>query len=270
MVTMGKTHIADRLVGTSEAIRLIEADADIAARSDAHVLITGETGVGKEVVARLIHQRSARTRAALGTLTCAGLSDALLESELFGHMRGSFRGAYRDKPGLLEMAANGTLFLSEVEEMSARMQVLLLRFLESGEFQRIGAHGSPIAANVRIVAASHRDLEPYVANGTFREDLYFRLNVIRLSIPTLRERIEDIPPLAHHFLQSYCRMHQVPGREVSLEAMSALVAYQWPGNVRELKSVVERIVLKATGSVVRLADLPVDVTRSAAGYGFVE
>jgi two-component system, NtrC family, response regulator HydG len=266
-----------RLVGKSEAIRIIEAEAEVAARSDAKVLITGETGVGKEVVARLIHHRSTRASAPLVTLNCAGLPDSLLESELFGHVRGSFTGAYRDKPGLLEMAPNGTLFLDEVGEMSTRMQVVLLRFLESGEIQRVGSDRSHARVNVRLVTATNRDLEAQIAAGTFREDLYFRLNVIRLTIPPLRERTEDIPLLVNYFLHSYRQVHQTTASELSPEAMDALLAHRWPGNVRELKNVVERIVLKATGPIVGLADLPPDVTRSltvrsggAVGTGHAE
>src|SRR5262245_33543248 len=194
-----------RLVGRSEAIRNIEADIDCAARADAKVLITGETGVGKEVVARLIHQRSGRASASLVTLNCAGLPDSLLESELFGHMRGSFTGAYRDKPGLLEMAAHGTVFLDEVGEMSTRMQVVLLRFLESGEIQRIGADRSHTRVNVRLITATNRDLQAQIAAGAFREDLFFRLNVICLCIPPLRERIEDVPLLVSYYLESYAQ-----------------------------------------------------------------
>src|SRR5262245_45624412 len=253
-----------RLVGRSEAIRSIEADIDCAARSDAKVLITGETGVGKEVVARLIHQRSLRAAAGMVTLNCAGLPDSLLESELFGHVRGSFTGAYRDKPGLLEMAPNGTVFLDEVGEMSTRMQVVLLRFLESGEIQRVGADRSHARVNVRLVTATNRDLEAQIAAGTFREDLYFRLNVIRLTIPPLRERADDIPLLVNYFLHTYRQVHQTAANEISPEAMDALLAHRWPGNVRELKNVVERIVLKATGPVVGLADLPPEVTRALA------
>ena len=167
-------HPEVRLIGRSDAIRTLETDLECAARSDAKVLITGETGVGKEVVARLIHQRSARASAPLVTLNCAGLPDSLLESELFGHVRGSFTGAYRDKPGLLEMAPNGTVFLDEVGEMSTRMQVVLLRFLESGEIQRIGADRSHARVNVRLITATNRDLQAQIAAGGFREDLYFR------------------------------------------------------------------------------------------------
>jgi transcriptional regulator with GAF, ATPase, and Fis domain len=257
-------HPEVRLIGRSDAIRTLETDLECAARSDAKVLITGETGVGKEVVARLIHQRSARASAPLVTLNCAGLPDSLLESELFGHVRGSFTGAYRDKPGLLESAPNGTVFLDEVGEMSTRMQVVLLRFLESGEIQRIGADRSHTRVNVRLITATNSDLQAAIASGAFREDLYFRLNVIRLIIPPLRERTEDIPLLVSYYLNYYCRQHKVNASEVSSDALDALIAYRWPGNIRELKNVVERMVLKTGGQLIRHADLPSDVVRSVA------
>jgi len=257
-------HSDVRLIGRSEAIRSLEAELDAAARSDAKVLITGETGVGKEVVARLIHQRSQRSTASLVTLNCAGLPDSLLESELFGHARGSFTGAYRDKPGLVELASNGTLFLDEVGETSMRMQVVLLRFLETGEIQRIGADRVHTRVNVRLITATNRDLESQIIAGTFREDLFFRLNVVRLSIPPLRERLEDIPLLINYYLNFYCQLHKVPTAEVAADAMDALVAYRWPGNVRELKNVVERVVLRTSGQTVEHSDLPTDIVRSGA------
>jgi transcriptional regulator with GAF, ATPase, and Fis domain len=260
-------HSEVRLIGRSDAIRRIEEDVECAARSDAKVLITGETGVGKEVVARLIHSRSARGSAPLVTLNCAGLPDSLLESELFGHVRGSFTGAYRDKPGLLEMAPNGTVFLDEVGEMSTRMQVVLLRFLESGEIQRIGADRSHARVNVRLITATNRDLQAQIASGGFREDLYFRLNVIRLVIPPLRERAEDIPLLVNYFVNFYSHQHKVVATEVSAAAMDALVGYKWPGNIRELKNVIERVVLKSPGTTIRDVDLPADVTRSTTFAG---
>ena len=202
-----------RLIGRSEAIREIEQEIESAARSDAKVLITGETGVGKEVVARLIHRHGARASAPLVTLNCAGLPDSLLESELFGHVRGSFTGAYRDKPGLLEMAPNGTVFLDEVGEMSPRMQVVLLRFLETGEIQRVGADRSHTRVNVRLITATNRDLEKEIAEGRFREDLFFRLNVVPIVIPPLRERPEDVEPLARHFLDRLTTNLRRPPRD---------------------------------------------------------
>jgi transcriptional regulator with GAF, ATPase, and Fis domain len=247
------------LVGRSDAIRAVKSDIECAAKSDAKVLVTGETGVGKEVVARMIHQRSSRRAAQLVTVNCAGLPDSLLESELFGHVRGSFTGAYRDKPGLLEMAPNGTVFMDEVGEMSMRMQAVLLRFLETGEIQRIGADRAHTRVNVRLITATNRHLQTQIAAGAFREDLYFRLNVFRLIIPPLRERLEDIPLLIDHFLAMLSEQHNVPRPEISPAAMEALLAHVWPGNIRELKNVLERILLRAGNLPIRPSDLPADV-----------
>ncbi len=252
-----------KLIGKSQAIRALENELACAERTDAKVLITGETGVGKEVVARLIHERSRRASASLVTLNCAGVPDSLLESELFGHARGSFTGACRDKAGILEMAPNGTVFLDEVAEMSVRMQVVLLRFLETGEIQRIGADRAHTRVNVRLITATNRDLQGQIAAGAFREDLYFRLNVIHLTIPPLRERVEDIPLLVSHFLQLHSRAHRVEAPQISTQAMDALRSYRWPGNIRELKNVIERLVLTESGRIVGAADLPHDVTQSA-------
>jgi len=248
-----------RLIGKSAAVQALEAEIDSASKSDAKVLITGETGVGKEVVSRLIHHRSARAAAGLVTLNCAGLPDSLLESELFGHVRGSFTGAYRDKPGLLEMAPNGTVFLDEVGEMSTRMQVVLLRFLESGEIQRVGADRSHTRVNVRLITATNRDLQAQINSGAFREDLYFRLNVIRFSIPPLRERSDDVPLLVNYYINNFSQSHKVAGPEITPDAMAAMMGYRWPGNIRELKNVVERIVLKAAGRAVKVSDLPLEI-----------
>jgi transcriptional regulator with GAF, ATPase, and Fis domain len=250
-----------RFIARSEAMRTLETDVNHAARSDAKVLITGETGTGKEVIARLIHQRSPRAASPMVTLNCAGLPDSLLESELFGHVKGSFTGAYRDKPGLLETAPNGTVFLDEVGEMSPRMQVVLLRFLETGEIQRIGADRAHARVNVRLITATNRNLEAEVAAGTFREDLFFRLNVIRLTLPPLRERVDDIMPLVQYYVQWYGQAHRIPAPELTPETVAVLTAYRWPGNVRELRNVIERVVLKSGGRTVRPVDLPSELTR---------
>jgi DNA-binding NtrC family response regulator len=258
-------HPEVQLIGQSAAIRELQDAVDRAARSDAKVLITGETGVGKEVVARLIHQRSARASAEIVTINCAGLPDELIESELFGHLRGSFTDAHRDKVGLVDMAPNGTLFLDELAAMSPRMQGVLLRFLESGEVQRVGAEKTHQATNIRIVAATNRPLEQEVEAGRFREDLYFRLNVIDLAIPPLRERPEDIPALVGTFLQSFSEQYQRDGLTISANAVGVLMAQDWPGNVRELKNVIERTVVRTKHGVIRTADLPVELLPSAAG-----
>jgi transcriptional regulator with GAF, ATPase, and Fis domain len=252
------------LVGRSEPILALQAEIDCAAPSDAKILITGETGVGKELVARLVHKRSPRSAAPMVTLNCAGLPDSLLESELFGHVRGSFTGAYRDKPGILESARNGTVFLDEVGEMSPRMQVVLLRFLETGEIQRVGSDRSHTRVDVRLITATNRDLEKEVANGTFREDLFFRLNVIRLSIPPLRDRASDIPLLVDYYLKQYSTMHRVAAPEFTPDVMDILIGHRWPGNIRQLKNVIERVVLKAGGQTVHPHMLPPDVAGSIA------
>jgi transcriptional regulator with PAS, ATPase and Fis domain len=245
----------ERLIGTSQAIREVETELDDAARSDAKVLITGESGVGKEVVARLIHQRSPRRQARLLIINCAGLPDSLLESELFGHVRGAFTGAYRDKTGLLELAHRGTVMMDEVGEMSLRMQAVLLRFLETGEVHRVGADRAQARVDVRVLAATNRNLPERITSGDFRQDLFFRLNVIQISVPPIRERREDIPPLLQHFLAVYAERGQVPVPELAPAALARLVNYDWPGNVRELKNVAQRITLRKHTGLVTPAGL---------------
>jgi transcriptional regulator with GAF, ATPase, and Fis domain len=256
---MAENRTELKLIGTRGATRALENDIDLAARSDARVLITGETGVGKDLIARLIHQRSSRRLAPLATVNCAGLTDTLIESELFGHTRGSFTDAYRDKPGILESAPNGTVFLDEVGEMSPRMQASLLRFLETGEIQRVGATSAMTCANVRIIAATNRDLHAAVTEGTFRQDLFYRLDVIHIVVPPLRERREDIPALLEHFLEYYVRHHRTSARAWSPDAIDLLSAYDWPGNVRQLRNAVERMVLRSAGARVEADDVPVDL-----------
>ncbi len=253
----------EQLIGHSAAISELRGELEYAARSDAKVLVTGESGVGKEVLARLIHRRSTRSHAQLVTINCAGLPDSLLESELFGHVRGSFTGAYRDKPGLLETAHNGTIFMDEVGEMSLRMQALLLRFLESGEIQRVGAERAQARVNVRVIAATNRNLTERIASRDFREDLYYRLNVIHLTVPALRDRRDDVPELLYHFISFYAARHGVPAPQVTPEAMAQLVAYNWPGNVRELRNFVERLVLRARNGVILPTDLPIEIAPPA-------
>jgi transcriptional regulator with PAS, ATPase and Fis domain len=249
----------DQLIGRSPAIRELREELAYAARSDAKILITGESGVGKEILARQIHKQSNRVRAQLVTINCAGLPDSLLESELFGHVRGSFTGAYRDKPGLLETAHSGTIFMDEVGEMSLRMQALLLRFLESGEIQRVGAERAQARVNVRVVAATNRNLTERIASKEFREDLYYRLNVIHLTVPPLRDRREDVPELLDYFIAFFSARHALPVPALAPEALSQLIAYGWPGNVRELKNFVERLVLRARSGLITPADLPMEI-----------
>ncbi len=254
-----------RLIGNSAAMRALNQDIDNAARSRAKVLITGETGVGKEVVARLIHQRSGPSAGRMATINCAGLPDTLLESELFGHVRGSFTDAVRDKPGLLEVADNGTAFLDEAGEMSLRMQAMLLRFLETGELQRVGADVTTRRVNVRIIAATNRDLRKRIEAGEFREDLYYRLNVIVIDVPPLRGRPDDICELFEYFLESYSQHHRAERRLLTDEALGVLTGYGWPGNVRELKNVAERLVVRAPGQPIEVRDLPGEWRQQSRG-----
>jgi DNA-binding NtrC family response regulator len=240
------------MVGISAAIRCVEEEIDYAARSGAKVLITGESGVGKEVVARLIHDRGARRSAPLVTINCAGIPDSLLESELFGHVKGSFTDAHRDKSGWLERAHGGTVFMDEIGEMSLRMQALLLRFLETGEIQRVGSDRQVPPVDVRVIAATHRRLIQLVADKAFREDLYYRLNVIHVEVPPLRERRDDIFILLKYFLENFAETYTLPLPDISTEAIRHLTDYHWPGNVRELRNVAERVIL-------RYAARPVDV-----------
>jgi transcriptional regulator with PAS, ATPase and Fis domain len=252
-----KQHL--RLIGKSGQIHALQAEIDRVARSDAKVLITGESGVGKEIVSRSIHYGSPRATMMFAPVNCAGLPETLLESELFGHVKGSFTGAYRDKPGKLESAHMGTVFLDEIGEMTLRMQGLLLRFLETGEIQRVGADGGARHVNVRIIGATHRNLRDMITQGSFREDLYYRLNVIQINVPPLRERREDIPELVTHFLQRFVAANRSPIASVSPDAMKALVAYSWPGNVRELENLIERMVVAVQHDVIELPDLPSEV-----------
>jgi transcriptional regulator with PAS, ATPase and Fis domain len=249
----------ESLIGTSAAARHLEIEISDAARSDAKVLLTGESGVGKEVVAKLIHQQSRRRHVKLVALNCAAVPDSLLESELFGHVRGSFTGAYRDKPGLLELANHGTIFLDEIGETSLRMQALMLRFLENGEVWRIGADRLQTTTDVRVIAATNRDLADRIAQREFRADLYYRLNVLHIKIPPLRERRDDIPLFLDHFFRAYAERHESPRPELTTAAMAALFAYDWPGNVRELKNVIERLVVRRRSGPIDERDLPGEV-----------
>jgi transcriptional regulator with PAS, ATPase and Fis domain len=234
---------------------------EYASRCDAKVLITGESGVGKEVVARLIHGSSRRNRVPLVTVNCAALTETLLETELFGHVRGSFTGAVRDRTGVLEQANHGTVFMDEIGETTPRMQGLLLRFMETGEIQRVGSDRADTRVDVRVIAATNRDLLGSVRDKTFREDLYYRLNVVHIHVPPLRERAEDLDPLLERFLQQFARTYRLPTPTVSPEAMDLIHAYTWPGNVRELKNMAERLVVRGAPGMIEPQDLPVEIMR---------
>jgi transcriptional regulator with PAS, ATPase and Fis domain len=249
-----------QVVGLSPLMQDVLAAATRTAHRLSKVLITGESGVGKDIVARYIHAHSSRADRPFVAVNCAGLTETLLESELFGHVRGSFTGAYRDKPGKLQLAHEGTIFLDEVGEMTPRMQALLLRFLESGEVQPVGADTPNRRVDARVITATNRNLAAMVVAGQFREDLLYRIRVIQIHVPPLRQRVEDIRPLTTYFLQRVD-----PTLTLTADAWRALEMYQWPGNVRELQSVVEQIGSLPAESVVDRGDLPSALR--AAGIG---
>ncbi|MEO1203682.1 MAG: sigma-54 dependent transcriptional regulator, partial [Pseudomonadota bacterium] len=244
---------AERLIGESAGIRQIRALIDKVAPTAASVLIGGESGTGKEVVARAIHERSAR-RGDFVAVNCGAIPDSLLESELFGHERGAFTDAHARRKGQFERADGGTVFLDEIGDMPAPMQVKLLRVLQDRTIERVGGN-KPIAVDVRVIAATHQDLPARILDGGFREDLYYRLNVFPIDVPPLRERREDIPLLVDEFVRRLRARHQV-SLGLSREALDRLVEYDWPGNVRELVNLIERLsVVKAHGTIT-VSELP--------------
>ncbi len=255
-------HIPD-FIGASPKWQQIHDEVRLAGPTDAKVLVTGESGVGKEVVAHLIHQHSKRAQVRLVTLNCAGVPESLLESELFGHVRGSFTDAHRDKRGLLDQADGGTIFMDEIGEMSLRMQALLLRFLETGEIQPVGAHGPVRRVDTRLIAATNRDLLTQIAQGAFREDLYYRINVMHITVPALRDRPEDIAALIEAFFDRFSTQYRRDRPVLTPEALELLLGYHWPGNVRQLKNVAERIVLRDLGRPLTVADLPREIAEDA-------
>jgi two-component system response regulator HydG len=245
---------AGRFVFRSEKILELLQTVDRIAASDVPLLIQGETGVGKEVLAELTHEKSPRRDHPLITVNCAALPETLLESELFGYEKGAFTGADRRKPGRFELAEGGTIFLDEIGEIPVQTQAKLLRVLQDHRVERLGST-APITVNVRVIAATNRDLQAAIPEGTFREDLYFRLNVISVVIPPLRARKEDIPVLVDHFTELYLAGHQAIGRRLSPGAMDRLFAHSWPGNVRELRNTVERSLVIARDEVIRADEI---------------
>jgi two-component system response regulator HydG len=251
---------AGRLIGRSAALLKVIHLVNQIAPLRSTVLLAGESGVGKELVAEAIHFQSPRRDRPLVKLNCGALPEGLIESELFGHEKGAFTGAIQQRKGRFELADTGTIFLDEISEMPLSTQVKLLRVLQEGEFERVGGTQT-LKVDVRVIAATNVDLEAAVAAGRFRKDLFYRLNVINLRIPPLRERPEDIPLLALHFLDKFCLANNRPAMGISPEAMSVLKSYHWPGNVRELQNVVERAVALCQGNMVELADLPDELRR---------
>jgi DNA-binding NtrC family response regulator len=251
----------DRMIGNSEPMHQVYELVEQVAGSDITILIEGESGTGKELVARAIHQKSAVAAGPFVTLNCGALPDNLFESELFGYERGAFTGAMSTKAGRFELADGGTLFLDEIGELSLKAQVDFLRVLETKEFRRLG--GTRVTkVNTRVLAATNRNLEEAVKSGAFRDDLYYRLNVIPIRLPPLRNRTEDIPLLVESFLEEFSRAHQKNPMEVSPSTMRLLKLYSWPGNIRELRNVIERLVVTVREKIIQPVHLPLEVQAS--------
>jgi two-component system response regulator HydG len=252
------------IIGKSQAMKELMDMLAMAAPSEATVLITGESGTGKELIAKSLHLNSSRKDHPLVTVNCAAITETLLESELFGHEKGAFTGADKRREGRFMQANRGTIFLDEIGEMSSTMQAKLLRVLQEREIQRVGGD-QVLKVDVRIVAATNRDLELEVADGRFREDLYYRLHVIALKVPRLRDRRDDIPLLAHHFLEKYAVRNRKSAKGFSPLAMDMLIKHDWPGNVRELENIVERAVILMTGEHVTEKQLPMNIVEGHTG-----
>lgn len=251
----------ENLIGESAAMQEVFDTIRQVAPSRATVLIQGESGTGKELVAHAIHNLSNRSKATFVPVHCMALSPQILESELFGHEKGAFTGATERRIGRFEQAHNGTLFLDEIGEIDASTQIKILRFLGERTFERVGGN-QPIQVDVRLVAATNKDLETLVEEGTFREDLFFRLNVVQIHLPPLRERPEDIPLMVQHFIRESCKENEKPKMDITSEAMNTLLRYPWPGNVRELRSAIEHGVVMANGPKITLRELPQKIRQS--------
>lgn len=252
----------DKFIGTSDAAVQLKKLAMRVAVSESTVMIRGESGTGKDLIARAIHHHSPRCGGPFVTINCAALPESLLESELFGHTKGSFTGAIKDKDGLFMTANGGTFFLDEVGNTSLAIQVKLLRVLEDKKITPVGAT-QPLDVDVRLIAATNADLEDDVKAGRFRADLFYRLNVIPVVIPPLRERTEDIPLLVNHFVERYCQRAGLPAKKISAEAMHLLVSFPWPGNVRELENTIERGILLNRSGMIEVADFPEKLSQAA-------
>jgi two-component system response regulator HydG len=248
----------ENIIGKSSQMQEIFRQIRRVAPTKASVLIVGETGTGKELIARAIHQNSPRKDKPFIAVNCAAIPRDLLESELFGHEKGAFTGAIRQRTGYFELADGGTLFLDEIGEMSLEVQAKLLRAIETHEFWRVGGSRS-MKVDVRIISATNKDLEETVREGRFREDLYYRLKVFTIKIPPLRQRREDIPLLVQHFIQEICKQNNRPPLNITREAMDNLVRYDWPGNVRQLRNVIESVIITTTSDTIRPEDLPEEI-----------
>jgi transcriptional regulator with PAS, ATPase and Fis domain len=258
MVPVAPFTIDEVVVGRSSRMRAVFDFVRVIADSDSSVLVTGETGTGKEMIANLIHQSSARRHKPFVPVSCAILSETLIESELFGHERGAFTGAIKDRPGRFELAQGGTIFLDDIDDVPMSMQVKLLRVLQNRTVERLGGT-RPIPIDVRVITGSKRALKEIVAEGRFRDDLFYRLNVIPINLPPLRERREDVPILMDHFIKRYFRARNDEPRAVAPAVQQAFMRYPWPGNVRELENACERIAQTCTCDTVRVGCVPVSV-----------
>lgn len=256
-----KAH-ASPLIGSSPPMRSLQSQIEKVARTSATVLITGESGTGKELVARALHAHSARSDRQFIPIDCSTIPQSIIESELFGHTKGSFTGAFRDKKGMVEEANAGTLFLDEIGDLHLSMQVKLLRLLQEGEYKVVGSNAIR-KTDIRFIAATNQDLEAKIGRGEFREDLFYRLNVINIRVPPLRERREDLPLLVTHFLEKCNALHGKEIKAMSPEAMQCMLGRDWPGNVRELENLIERGVIMASGQILQLADLGVSANEPA-------
>jgi two-component system NtrC family response regulator len=268
-ISLNQKYGFEKILGRSDVLLEVLETAARTAHSNSTVLIRGETGTGKELLARAIHFNSSRSNNPLVTINCGAIPKELLESELFGHRRGAFTGAFTDKKGRIELADRGTLFLDEIAEMSPDLQVKLLRLIQEGEIEKLGSEVKA-KVDVRIIAATHRDLQAMIEDGTFREDLYYRLAVIPLVMPPLRERSEDIPDLVQHFFRKSQEKNKRPELVISPALLPYFARYRWPGNVRELENVMERIVVLARGKEIKIEDLPQSLRQEKAGVDALE
>jgi DNA-binding NtrC family response regulator len=247
------------IIYKSETMNLLMKMIDRVAPSQANILILGESGTGKELIAHAIHERSNRKGKPFVAINCGALRETLLESELFGHEKGSFTGAYQKKIGLAEAANGGTLFLDEIGELSPAIQAKLLRFIQEGEVYRVGGK-EPVKVDIRLICATNRDLEKEVTIGNFREDLFYRINTIVASVPPLRRRKEDVPALINHFLSAGSHAYLNRGKQMDESAMKLMMGYDWPGNIRELQNVCERLQILCEGHIIMPSDIPENIT----------
>ena len=263
-----ENYINDNIIGNSQAMLKVFKLVDMVSNIDIPVLISGESGTGKELIARAIHHRSNRNNAPLVVINCGALPENLQESELFGHVKGSFTGAFSNKKGLFEEANGGTLFLDEIGEMSLATQVKFLRVIQNGEIRPVGSNKT-IHVNTRLVIATNKNLKVMAKQNEFREDLLFRINVIQITLPALRKRRSDIPLLGNYFLKKYSKKFTKDVQSISSPVLSRLMSYHWPGNVRELENVIERAIVLTKGTEVLIEDLPLELTENNASKAFV-